>query len=481
MKKYIFATSLKLRVLLFTSLLLLVINNVFAQNGDVICPGNIGKNEGGVWVVYDGKDQYKLSESRRIPAGASVSLRGYPFPEVTPRVTIRDPESGATHVLEVLPVSACDSWITMVPAIPPNSKTEIIISDYKVIGEEDKLRLQETLYNMLLLFSEAAAEDVLTQRSSAFRRSQEIESLLVEEFPPESTLSDIVVIENRAATQKTAGARLIEAVTASRLEVRNLLSTYVDGLETLNDLINLERDSSSLSSEDAEIIRSYLALVPEGLLDDRNSGEFRNNLLPELINGQMFPPPQKLRDAINAFADIVESASSGEEEEDQISDAEVIRRLGLPLEERLPHLFSELRRIQATSYTPSLLPFSFSSADLLRYGNVDFVEGYVFGLKEPRSMLMFTFFPFEPQERTPTSDMKSVAALSIGYSVAGGDEGAPNLFLGGITFRMNRYFSFTAGGVIPESGGGPVRGFVGFAADLTAIPFLDDLFAVKNY
>jgi hypothetical protein len=100
--------------------------------------------------------------------------------------------------------------------------------------------------------------------------------------------------------------------------------------------------------------------------------------------------------------------------------------------------------------------------------------------------LVLSFHPTGPKERTPTgslgepiSALDRRVALAVGYSVTGGSEDTEFLLIGA-SYRASRYFALTGGVAVPESGDGPSFGFIGFAGDLTAFPFLNDLFVTSN-
>jgi hypothetical protein len=430
--------------------------------------------EPGIWVVYGGKDQFRLAEARRIPAGEMVSIRGYPLPAQLPEVWLRDPESGKREVLEIIAEPANNSWTANVPALKPNTRTEIIVGQYLPLTAPEKEKVERTLEEMLLVFFDGWNAGHIPPEEDAAKMGQAIEEHLAASFPPDQTLAEYVRVENGKPQSGTLGGELIRLIGtqgANDLTLRNFVSEQLQALRNLNtNLVGKHLASASLPPTAKKRLEDSWKQFPavlfakpvEAMVWMKEVLRQRPALLP--ISGE----------TAAALGDLIVVANA------DTNLREDVKTLQTPLKEKFPQLFSSLRRLEATTYSTQTIAFPFLSADLLRYGTVDFVQGYVTGIKEARGFLLFSFFPTGPQERTPNGVVAGRVAAAIGYSVTGGEENGEAFYLVGLCWRNNRYVSMTAGGVVRTKGGGPWFGFFGVAADLTAIPFLKDLFTVRQ-
>jgi hypothetical protein len=428
--------------------------------------------ESGIWVVYGGKDQFRLEEARRIPAGEMVSIRGYPLPKMLPQVWLRQPDSDKREALEVTAEPANDSWIADVPTLKPNSRTDIIIRQFRLLIPAETEAVKRTLEKMLLSLSAGVHTGSIPADADAIEMGRAIERYLMEQFPPDKTLAEYIRIENGEPVPGTLGEALIRLIGTqgvADLTLRNLVPSYHSALRHLNDVVRGQLSSVSLPPQTQEIIADFWKRLPEGLFAPK--AEVAAIWMKDVLNQE--PPLLPIPSAVSAaLGELITVANQG-------SLRENIKTLDTPLEEKFPNLFSSVRRIESVTYSAQTTSFPFLSADVLRYGTVDFVQGYVTGIKEPRGFLILSFFPTGPQERTPNGVLGGRVAIALGHSVTGGGEKADDFFLVGLSLRNNRYISMTAGGVTSTQGSKPWYGFIGIAGDLTAVPFLNNLFTTQ--
>ena len=430
----------------------------------------------GLFVVYGGKEQFRLEKAQRIPTGSMVSIRGYPLPKQVPRVWLRNAKLEKREELEVVIEPENGSWTASLPSLPPNSETEITIQQFHSLTSEGTSEVRSVLLRMLFGLSAGIRSGHLLEDADAVKMGEAIEKYLEERFPPESTLSQYVRLINGKPDRITLGEELIRMVGrhgATNKELRNLLAEYLDALGIFNGLIRGHLSDAPLP-EGKALIQGFWQELPEGLFDANDA--IRPVWLKDALgkNPHLLPISHELATALGNFV----SAASIPDSHRSLARGH-ITKLSTPLEVKFASLFNDLRRIESITFSPATVNHPVFISDLLRYGNIDFVQGLVFSgnsgdrLKEVRGFLTFSFFPLGPQERTPDGDSGRFA-LSLGYSVTGGGDQLEDLYLAGITIRMNRFFSFTPAYVLPSDG---TKGnfFIGIAGDLSSLPFLGDL------
>jgi hypothetical protein len=428
----------------------------------------------GVWIAFDGKKQFMLKDAKRIPTGKLVTITGEPLPTPLPRVSILNPTTGEKKVLEVYGNPAEKRWFAPLPQLAPNLQTQILIDYFKAPGERDVEVIRVTFVSMMWSLYDGAARSALPEDDLATRFSEGVKSLLTARFNPDTTLAKFVLLRNGVPTGRTLGAEVIEVIGNSTN--RATLNYPAKALNALNDLREIfeAAESTNVELPDSGIaaIRSYVSRIDKRLFQ-KGRGLWIRRLID--ANAGLLPMPNRVAVALRDF---LKTGQMDLNEEQREVAASAMRLLATPLEEYHAEIFRNVMVVARTSYETSTLPFAVSVSDLSRYGTIDYIQGYIPPTKEVRGFLTFSFYPTGPEERTP-EDVTSSWSLSAGYSVTGGGDSPEGLFLLGTTIRLNRFVSLTVAAVTAGKGG-PWLGLVGVAGDISAIPFLNDIFAVRT-
>lgn len=439
-----------------------------------VTSAKVQTSQDSIWVAYDGKEQFLLKEAKRIPTGKLVTIIGKPIPKVLPRVFILNNESGKRVELEVTANRDKNAWVAGVPKLKPKTETKIIIDQFRPLRKEE-VDYVKTVFEKLLLdvysFSSAIPENALASEISTA-----IKNNLSNLNDPDTTLSQFSLLKDGKSTGKTLGSELIDLISDEvDRQILNQPNDWLNAINALKEIFTDVDESIEIPDNGIQRIKSYSSRIDVHLLSDNN--DIRKMWIKKLVDpaARLVPMEMKTAGALKNYIKIKYSANEGLKSR----LLEQVNILETPLEETYRKVFQAMRQIVRNSYSPEILDLPFFVSDLLRYGTVDFAQGYVATrLKEPRGFLIFSFYPSGPQERTP-QDALSIWTISLGYSVTGGGEDSDNLFLAGATFRTTRFLSITIAGVTATEGKKNWNLFLGVSGDLTTIPFLDNLFTIQ--
>ena len=441
--------------------------------------GQTGTKEG-FWIVYQNKEQFRLEEARRIPVGATASIRGYPLDKEIPHVFIRRPDSGTLQKLEVLAEPQNDSWIAPLPKLEPKVKTEVIVKRFRSLNHHDKKQIRGLIVRMLFTIYEGSSAGKIRSDTVAIRFAEIVENYLRDHLPPDKTFASYAIVTNAAVAGEDLREELISRFGTyfmSDLGKINVLADYLDAIGELHKEVIKHLGSATLPPDHLNEIRSFWKPLPSALFAPAAIERISalNHALTDSI--LVLPIESSVAAAHKAFINnMFESSTIVETRKKRLLGS--VDNLGKDLEELFPDLFLELRRVEARTFSAETITLPFGMGDLERYGTADFVTGYIPGLGQPRGFLTFSFFPGGPEPRTPDG-ASGRYALALGYSVVGGSKDDTPLFLGGLAIRSDRLISYTIGVVSNVEEKGPWYFFVGIAGDLTGIPFLKDFFVAE--
>jgi hypothetical protein len=434
-------------------------------------PASSQSTEDSIWVAYDGEEKFLLKKAERIPTGKFVTLIGRPLPKVLPHVFMLNVKSGKKEALEVMANTEKNVWVAFVPTLEPKIETQLIVHQFKPLDEDEVQHVKNILEDMLFSVYAVAAD--IPERASTDEMSTTIRTHLSRLYDPDTTLSQYILLKNGQPTANTLGSELIELMSEKTdRKMLNQPNTWLDAINALNGEIFTQIDETvDIPDNGIQRMKSYSSRVDSHLVS--RDSKIRKMWIKKLVDpdARLVPMEGPVATAFRNYINVRYTSTPGLRER-LLAQVEILQT---PLEQTFRSIFQSMRRIVSNSYSAQTLSFLFASSDLLRYGTVDFTQGYVTGLKKPRGFLVFSFYPSGPEERTPT-DGRSHLAISVGYSVTGGDDA---FFLAGMTLRVNRLLSVTGGRVTPTKGGRRWYGFWGVAGDVTVIPFLKDLFTIQ--
>ncbi len=426
-----------------------------------------------VWVTIDGREQYRLADGRRLPPGQLAALHGYPRGDLLPDVWLRRSDQGEPIKLNVVDGANRCSWSVPLPALPPLIQAELTVTSYRGLTKAERAVVRTTFIEMLgtLARGFTTGEIVLGVSMSAYRQS--VERYLTERFPPASTLPGLALVDRQQPRDRTLGEQLIAILAdADTLSIVNTLTDYGKALNFVLDrrVVN-DTTLPGLDSVKRRGVDELLEAIGPAFLQVAAGRRERVAALMQR-DPPLVPLPGPTLAALRALWTGSPLRPQAEEQ---------LRLLATPVEERLRDLFAAMAAATSVSYNVSSTSDAFRIGDLRRYGTIDFVTGRITGGSgSTRGFVTLSFFPGDPQPRTPESALRPLEggryALTIGYSVTGGEKDSVQYLLAGLTVRMNRYLSLTAAVVAPEHGGKVACCFAGLAGDLTAVPFLKDLF-----
>jgi hypothetical protein len=445
--------------------------------------------ESGVFIAYGGADRYKLGEARRIPPGELVSLHGKPRPLRLPIVTIRRADAASS---ESVPVALDDQgcgWVASLPSTSANAKSEIRVIQYESPSQTELRLIDSTFRLMLGQFIQGLATGEVRTRATPAEFTQSGRDYLKRYFNPDSILTGYVLFRADQPVSGALGGQLIDLITSSSdFGIPDAFRSYREALQQLREVLTNTATIATLSLDRRVLV--------EGLLDRLGRQDFfadartADRRVAEILNEPAGVIPISALRA-EALSDLVGRVYSGTDgNTGQLRDAALARvqLLATPLASLLPDLYAAMFAVRDQAYELTTINGPMWMGDLQRFGTIDFVTGQVFGnavdgaSSRNRGFLTLSFFPGGPQSRTPgdVSEEEGRMALMLGYSVTGSSAADTTEYLvGGVTLRTNRYFSINAGLVSPQSGGKFRCCFVGLAGDLTALPFLNDLFVSK--
>lgn len=451
--------------------------------GQAVCP-----QEPGPFVAYGGKAQYKLGDAKLIPPGELVSLTGHPLPPRLPLVTVRRADEPVAQRATVTEDTDGCGWTAALPSLPPNVKAEIRVTGYTKPNDEQLARITRTFTAMLgTLFAGIGSRAIPTGGVSPAVFTAAARDHLAAAYKPESTLVEFVLVRPDGTAGMLGGVLVDIIAESDSLVAADVFTSYVRHVQALEEILLNSRAIDQLPTAERNAVRQFVGLVGPDYFP-LSGVPIRRARVEQLLTRRV-PLLPLIPDARAGLMTIVQGMTLEPGARDQRLAS--IDTLSMSLERRLPGLYAAMLAARTDTYQLGTINGPMWMGDLLRFGTVDYVAGQVSkgaggpgAAQENVGLLTLSFFPNGPQARTPgqygeTPAVSGRYALSVGYSVTSSGENGSDYLFGGLTGRFNRYLSATVGLVSPPSGGKFRCCFVGVAGDLSALPFLNNIFAVN--
>lgn len=435
-----------------------------------------------VWVVYQGRDQFKLGAAKQIPLSELVKIRAYEVVDRLPIVRLINLKTTDTTNLVVTFEPGVAGWSASLPRLDPNTPATIQIDRFLELNVEDKSESRNFVIQALTKIRKEENKGELYGISDNSVFLEGVAKLLRSEYQQDLKLSQFVVLSAAGDPEGSILEALIKELTSRKsLEVFNAISNYDQALFNLSFILDKIIDEEKLSSgaitTKMKIVIEFLKEIPVELRDKKK--DFRNIHFNKLMleKPDLIPLDDTIVNALTKvlrFSNEKELITKGQLDE-LLEDVEVLHN---SIDKEVQKIFDRLKVLHTKTYTFSSSQTPLIFADIARLGTIDFVGAYIPGMSQTRGMLTLSFFPGGPKSRTPLANAPQWAP-TIGYSVTGGEEEDPSLVLIGITVRFNRTVNVVLGAVTDANNTKIWYGTVGITGDLTSIPFLKDLFTVQ--
>ena len=448
--------------------------------------------QGQIWVVYQGEEQFELKEARSVPFAQLANLRGYgPFARPAD-VWIRNTESGELEDLTVQAEPDGRYWTAVLPKLPAKSKTEITVRQYLTIEEGALLELEKQVYRMLYSIDGAIEEGLIPAKASVTEMKVNTGMYLRDEFSSDPAINKYMINGPGNADVLFLDSLISRVYTDSTEQDYRGLTHFIDDIAngyrmvvaTLFEFVPIKADSITPVPPDV-YSRVQAFAIAHASVGDSSLSVSRANILMEILTDSSPLPLDKdlRRDLDIVFQNHFHWSPDNLSEYDEFVNQVLTR----DIKEEYKNIFDLVFEVHQNTFTFSSVNFPFVTSDMLRYGTVDFVTAYIGGpYRQSRGFATFTFSPLGPTLRTPPpkeepteTRARNRMLLSIGYSVAGGEDDDPNFILVGTSFRLSRIASLTIGYAAPDNDFGKGAWSFGVAGDLTVLPLLQDMFTTE--
>jgi hypothetical protein len=448
----------------------------------------LAAEQGEVWVIYQGKEQFRLEEAKTVPFARLASLRGYgPFAKPAD-VWIHDPETGELIELPVEEEPSRAYWTAMLPKLPAKSETQITIRQYFPVDESRFEELEKQVFRVLLAIDDGFIEGRIPPTAPVADMRLRIGAYLRERFTADTAVSKYLVARPDGSSilflDTLISHILVDFGHNDHIDLAGIVNEIANGYRhVVQQLRDVDSDRSrAVKFAEPEAYARVQKFARDHAALDVGLTESRAALGREIQSGNCpIPLDYELRRDLVKFFEIAYS--------DRPAVVENLKRainttLSQDMKEKLKEGFDILMELRQDAYSFSSADLPFVTADMLRYGTVDFVTAYMGGdYRQSRGFLTFSFSPIGLSPRTPPPLPEDAVSnrlhLTLGYSVTGGDESDPSVILLGVSVRLSRLASVVVGYAAPDDDfdGGALA--FGLAGDVTVIPLLENFFTTK--